>query len=110
MLGVPARQAEHRWLGVRPKRRGGPVAVNLLPRVAELETDLIWLRTCEGMSVAKAKGQFRGKQPRLNRRREAHLVSLVHSSDYSTPEWLQWCLGGPSPRIAENRPPLDRSG
>ena len=38
------------------------------------------------MKVAKAKGRLRGKQPKLNRRQEAHLVSLVHSGEYSTAE------------------------
>src|SRR5699024_3800729 len=36
--------------------------------------------------VAKAKGRLRGKQPKLNHRQEAHLVSLVHSGEYSTAE------------------------
>ncbi len=38
------------------------------------------------MKVAKAKGRLRGKQPKLNRRQEAHLFSLVHSGEYSTAE------------------------
>jgi DNA invertase Pin-like site-specific DNA recombinase len=38
------------------------------------------------MRVAKAKGHLRGKQPKLNRRQEAHLVSLVHGGEYSTAE------------------------
>jgi hypothetical protein len=38
------------------------------------------------MKAAKAKSRLRGKQPKLNRRREAHLVSLVHSGEYSTLE------------------------
>ena len=38
------------------------------------------------MKVAKAKGHLRGKQPKLNRKQEAHLVSLVHSGEYSTAE------------------------
>lgn len=38
------------------------------------------------MKVAKAKGRLRGEQPKLNRRQEARLVSLVHSGDYSTLE------------------------
>jgi DNA invertase Pin-like site-specific DNA recombinase len=36
--------------------------------------------------VPKAKGRLPGKQPKLNRRQEAHLVSLVHSGEYSTLE------------------------
>ena len=54
--------------------------------VAEFECDLIRLHTREGIRVAKAKGRLRGKQPKLNRRQEAHLVSLVHSGEYSTLE------------------------
>ena len=33
------------------------------------------------MKVAKAKRPLRGKQPKLNRRQEVHLVSLVHSGE-----------------------------
>ncbi len=47
---------------------------------------MIRLRTVEGMKVAKAKGRLRGKQPKLNPKQEAHLVSLVHSGEYSTLE------------------------
>ena len=54
--------------------------------VAELESDLIRLRTVEGMKVAKAKGRLRGEQPRLSRKQQAHLMSLVHSGGYSTLE------------------------
>jgi DNA invertase Pin-like site-specific DNA recombinase len=59
---------------------------NVLATVAEFESDLIRLRTREGMKVAKANGRLRGNQPKLNRRQEAHLVSLVHSGDHSTAE------------------------
>ena len=59
---------------------------NVLAMVAEFESDLIRLRAVEGMKVAKAKGRLRGKQPKLNRKQEAHLVSLVHSGEYSTLE------------------------
>ncbi len=38
------------------------------------------------MKIAKASGRLRGKQPKLNRRQEAHLVSLAHSWEYSTAE------------------------
>jgi hypothetical protein len=38
------------------------------------------------MKVAKAKGHLRGKQPKLSRRQEAHLASLVRSDEYSTAE------------------------
>ena len=54
--------------------------------VAELEADLIRLRTREGMRVAKAKGKLRGKQPKLNPRQEAHLVALYRQGEHSTAE------------------------
>ncbi len=64
----------------------GRLLFTVLAMVAEFESDLIRLRTREGMKVAKAKGRLRGKQPKLNRRQEAHLVSLAHSGEYSTLE------------------------
>ena len=39
-----------------------------------------------GLKVAKAKGRLRGKQPKLNRRQEAHLVALLKDGEYSTAE------------------------
>ena len=64
----------------------GRLLFNVLAMVAEFESDLIRLRTCEGMKIAKAKGRRRGKQPKLNRKQESHLVSLVHSGECSTAE------------------------
>ncbi len=63
----------------------GRLLFNALAMVAEF-SDLIRLRTREGMKVAKAKGRLRRKQPELNRLQEAHLVSLVHSGEYSNAE------------------------
>jgi DNA invertase Pin-like site-specific DNA recombinase len=64
----------------------GRLLFNVLAMVAEFESDLIRLRTPEGMKVAKTKGRLRGKQPKLNRRQEAHLVSLLRAGEYSTAE------------------------
>ena len=54
--------------------------------VVEFETDLIRFRKREGMKVARAKGHLRDKQPKLSRRQETHLVSLLASGEYSTAE------------------------
>jgi DNA invertase Pin-like site-specific DNA recombinase len=51
----------------------GRLLFNALAMVAEFEADLIRARTWEGMSVAKAMGKLRGKQPRLSQKPEAHL-------------------------------------
>lgn len=67
----------------------GRLLFNVLAMVAEFESDLIRLRTREGMQVAKAKGRLRGKQPKLNARQEAHLVALHRAGEHSTAE-----LGG----------------
>jgi DNA invertase Pin-like site-specific DNA recombinase len=64
----------------------GPLLFNVIAMVAEFESDLIRLRTKEGMKVAKAKGRLRGKQPKLNHRQEAHMVALLHAGEYSTAE------------------------
>src|SRR3954452_25320892 len=64
----------------------GRLLFNVLAMVAEFESDLIRLRTKEGMRVAKAKGRLRGRQPKLNPRQEAHLVPLLKSGEYSTTE------------------------
>jgi DNA invertase Pin-like site-specific DNA recombinase len=74
----------------------GRLLFNVLAMVAEFESDLIRPRTREGMKVAKARGRLRGKKPKLNRRQEAHLVSLVHSGDYSTLEVAELFGGGRS--------------
>src|SRR5450759_2482125 len=64
----------------------GRLLFNVLALVAEFESDLIRLRTREGMKVAKAKGHLRGKQPKLNHRQEAHLVALLDTGEYTTAE------------------------
>ena len=64
----------------------GRLLFNVLAMVAEFESDLIRLRTREGMKVAKAKGRLRGKQAKLNQRQEAHLVALPKGGDHSTAE------------------------
>lgn len=69
-----------------PANPVGRLLFNVLAMVAEFEADLIRLRTREGMKVAKAKGHLRGKQPKLNRRQEAHLASLWRSGEYTTAE------------------------
>jgi len=64
----------------------GRLLFNVLAMVAEFESDLIRLRTREGMRVAKAKGRLRGKQPKLNPRQEAHLVGLFQAGEHSIAE------------------------
>jgi DNA invertase Pin-like site-specific DNA recombinase len=54
--------------------------------VAEFESDLIRMRTREGMKVAKATGRLRGKQPKLSAKQEAHLVALYRAGEHTVSE------------------------
>jgi DNA invertase Pin-like site-specific DNA recombinase len=64
----------------------GRLLFNVLAMVAEFESDLIRMRTKEGMRVAKAKGHLRGRPPKVNPRQEAHLVMLHRAGEHSTAE------------------------
>jgi DNA invertase Pin-like site-specific DNA recombinase len=54
--------------------------------VAEFESDLIKMRTREGMKVARAKDRLRGKQPKLKPNRAKHLLELHDSGNYTQAE------------------------
>lgn len=54
----------------------GKLLFNALAMIAEFEADLIRTRTREGMKVAASKGKLRGKQPKLSRKQQAHLIEL----------------------------------
>jgi hypothetical protein len=64
----------------------GRLLFNVLAMVAEFESDLIKLRTREGLAVAKAKGRLRGKQPKLTARQQAYLVQLYDSGEHRPAE------------------------
>jgi hypothetical protein len=50
---------------------------------AEFEADLIRMRTREGMAVARAKGNLRGKQPKLSDKQQKELGRMHETGDYS---------------------------
>ena len=64
----------------------GRLLFNVLAMVAEFESDLIRLRTREGMQVARAKGRLRGKQPKLKPNQAKHLLELHDLGTYSVAE------------------------
>ena len=64
----------------------GRLLFNVLAMVAEFESDLIKMRTREGMKVARAKGRLRGKKPKLSPRQQAHLVELHHAGGHTSAE------------------------
>ncbi|MHA7180315.1 recombinase family protein [Arthrobacter sp. MDB2-24] len=64
----------------------GRLLFNILGIVAEFESDLIRMRTREGMAVAKAKGRLRGKQPKLSPIQRTHLFYLHDAGEHTQVE------------------------
>jgi DNA invertase Pin-like site-specific DNA recombinase len=91
----------------------GRLLFNVLAMVAGFEADLIRLRTREGMRVAKAKGKLRGRQPKLNRRQEGHLMDLYGQVSTAPPSW-PICSASPAPPSTalchETKPAARRTG
>jgi DNA invertase Pin-like site-specific DNA recombinase len=61
----------------------GKMFFNILATFAEFESDLIRMRTREGMAVARAKGKLRGKQPKLSDKQQRELCRMHKTGDYS---------------------------
>jgi DNA invertase Pin-like site-specific DNA recombinase len=61
----------------------GRLLFTVLAMVAEFESDLIRMRTREGMKVARAKGRLRGQQPKLRPTQE---VSLYAAGEHTIGE------------------------
>ena len=61
----------------------GKMFFNILATFAEFESDLIRLRTREGMAVARAKGKLRGKQPKLSDKQQKELRRMRDTGEYS---------------------------
>jgi DNA invertase Pin-like site-specific DNA recombinase len=64
----------------------GRMFFNVLATFAEFESDLLSLRTREGMAVARAKGRLKGKPPKLSGSQQTHLLKLLHGGEHTIPE------------------------
>ena len=79
---------------------------NILATFAEFESDLICMRTRQGMAVARAKGKLRGKPPKLSARQARELRRMYDTGDYSISD-LAEVFSGSRPtvyRILERHP------
>ena len=81
----------------------GGLLFNVLAMVAEFESDLIKMRTREGMKVARAKGRLRGKKPKLSPRQESHLVELHHAGAHTSAELAELFSVARSTRLPGDR-------
>lgn len=61
----------------------GTLFFNILATFAEFESDLVRMRTREGMAIARAKGKLRGRQPKLSERQQRELQRMHDSGDYT---------------------------
>lgn len=61
----------------------GKMFFNILATFAEFESDLIRMRTREGMAIARDKGKLRGKQPKLSEKQQKELVRMHSTGEYS---------------------------
>ena len=61
----------------------GKMFFNILATFAEFESDLIRMRTREGMKIARAKGKLRGKKPKLSDRQQRELCRMHGTGNYS---------------------------
>jgi DNA invertase Pin-like site-specific DNA recombinase len=59
----------------------GKMFFNILATFAEV--DLLRMRTREGMAVARAKGELRGKQPKLSARQQRELARMAGTGEYT---------------------------
>ncbi len=64
----------------------GWLLFNVLAMVAEFESDIIHMRTREGLEVARAAGKLRGRKPKLTTSQERHLVQLHRSGEKNPAE------------------------
>ncbi len=61
----------------------GRMFLQILSVVAEFELNLVRMRTREGMTVAKAKGKLRGKQPKLPPTAQRTIVARYATGEVS---------------------------
>lgn len=64
----------------------GRLLFNVLSMEAEFESDLIRMRTREGMAIARGKGRLRGKQPKLSPLQRRHVMVLHAQGEHSQAE------------------------
>ena len=64
----------------------GKMFFNILATFAELEVDLLRMRTRQGMAIARANGKLKGKPPKLTARQPVHLLHLARAGERTVAE------------------------
>lgn len=61
----------------------GRMFFNILATFAEFESDLIRLRTREGMAIARSRGKLKGKKPKLTDKQQRELRRMHDTGEYA---------------------------
>lgn len=61
----------------------GKMFFNILATFTDFESDLIRMRTREGMAIAKAKGKLRGKKPKLTEMQAKELCRMYDRGEHT---------------------------
>ena len=61
----------------------GKMLFNIVATFAELEVDLLRLRTKEGKAIARARGRLKGRRPKLPARQQAELRRMHGTGGYT---------------------------
>ena len=62
---------------------------SMLAVFAEFEADLLKMRAREGMAVARSRGRLKGKQPKLSGRRQAEMVRMHGTGEYTIADLME---------------------
>ena len=85
----------------------GKLFFNILATFAEFEADLIRMHTREGMAIAR--GQLRGKQPKLSDRQQRELCRIHATGEYSISDLAEPAPSQDQPSIAHSTDPIPLS-
>jgi DNA invertase Pin-like site-specific DNA recombinase len=61
----------------------GKMFFNVLATFAEFESDLIRLRTREGMAIARTRGKLRSKKPKLSEKQQSEVRRMNDTGEYA---------------------------
>ena len=62
---------------------------NMLAVFADVEADLLKMRTREGMAIARSRGRLKGKKPKLTARQQAELTRIHATGGYTIADHME---------------------
>jgi DNA invertase Pin-like site-specific DNA recombinase len=86
--GVTIKSFKDTWLDISSENPYANFLLTVMSAVAQLERDLTYMRTMEGVRIAHAKGKFKGKPKKftMNNPRMKHAIELYKAGGTSVQE------------------------